>query len=69
MKKQVRFYIDEDLGDDPTLPMDLTNFLEGDTAEEWDNTPSSCIPLTVDPHSDLAMMATSATPSTQEELT
>ena len=37
VKKQVRFHVDEDLGDDPTLPTDLTYILEGDTAEEWDN--------------------------------
>ena len=49
MKKQVGFHVDEDLGDDLTLPKDLTNFLEGDTAEEWDNAPSLSIPLTVDP--------------------
>ena len=34
MKKQVRFEKDEDLGDDPTLPTDLTAFLAGGTAEE-----------------------------------
>ena len=48
--------------------MDLTNFLEGDTAKEWDNTPSPSILLPVDPHSHLAMMATSTIPSTLEEL-
>ena len=33
-KKQVRFDMDEDLGDDPTLPTYLTTFLEGGTAKE-----------------------------------
>ena len=49
VKKQVRFHKDEDLGVDPTLPMDLTIFLEGETAEEQDNAQSPSIPLTVDP--------------------
>ena len=29
MKKQVRFNVDEDLGNDPTMPTDLTTFLVG----------------------------------------
>ena len=45
VKKQIRFYIDEDFGDDPILP----NFLEGDSAKVWDNVPSPSIPLTMDP--------------------
>ena len=48
-KKQVRFNVDEALGDDPTLPLDLTTFQVGCTAKEWDNTPSPSIPLSVDP--------------------
>ena len=47
--KQVRFNLDEDLGDDPSLPTDLTTFLEGGTAKEWDNAPSPSVPLTMDP--------------------
>ena len=47
-KKQVRFNVDEGMGGDTTLPMDLTTFLVGGTAEEWDNTPSPCTPLSVD---------------------
>ena len=49
MKKQVRFNVDEDFGNDSTLPMDLTTFLVGGTATEWDNTLSPSIPLSVDP--------------------
>ena len=64
VKKQVRFCIDEDLGDDPTLPTDLTNFLEGDSAEEWHNTQSPPFPWPWIPHSHLAMMATSTIPHT-----
>ena len=48
-KKQVRFNVDEDLDNDPTLAMDLTTFQEGNTAEEWDNAPIPSIPLSVDP--------------------
>ena len=33
VKKQVRFNVEEDLGDDPTLPTDLTTFLQWDTAK------------------------------------
>ena len=44
MKKQVRFNVDEDLGNDPPLPMDLTTFPAGGTAEEWDNAPSPLLP-------------------------
>ena len=44
VKKQLRFNVDEDLGDDPTLPMDLTTFLEEGIAKEWDNAPSPSIP-------------------------
>ena len=49
VKKQVRFNMDEDLGENPTLPMDLTTFLKEGTAKEQDNAPSPSVPLTVDP--------------------
>ena len=49
VKEQVRFNLDYDLGDDPSLSMDLTTFLEGGTAKEWDKAPSPSVPLTVDP--------------------
>ena len=48
-KKQVWFDVDEDLGHNPTLPTDLTTFLLGDTAKEWDNIPSPSPPLPMDP--------------------
>ena len=41
--------MDEDFGDDPTPPTDLTTFLEDGSTKEWYNAPSPCIPLTVDP--------------------
>ena len=41
--------MDEDLGDDPTLPMDLTTFLAGGTAEEQDDAPNPSTPLSMDP--------------------
>ena len=47
LKKQVRFNLDNDVGDDPSLPTDLATFL-GDTAEEWNNTLSPFAPLTMD---------------------
>ena len=40
-KKQVRFEAKGDLGDDPTLALDLTLFLAEGLAEEWDNTPGT----------------------------
>ena len=45
VKKQVRL----NLGDDPSLPMELTTFLEGGTAEEQDNASSPSVPLVMDP--------------------
>ena len=48
MKKQIRLNVDEDLGDDPTLPMDLTTFLLGDMAKGWDDAPSPSTPFSVD---------------------
>ena len=67
-KKQVRFNLDEDFGDDPSLPTDLTTFLERSTTKKWDNTPRPSVPLTMDPHSWLMTMASSAYPHTWEEL-
>ena len=47
-RKQVRFNVDEELGDDPTLPPDLTTYLAGGTAEEWDDAPNSSTSLPLD---------------------
>ena len=47
-KKQVRLDVDEEMGDDPTLPLDLTLFLVEGMAEEQDDTPSSQTPMPVD---------------------
>ena len=47
-KKQVRFDVDEELGDDPTLPLGLTLLLEESMAEEWDDAPSSLTPMPMD---------------------
>ena len=48
-KKQVRFDTDEELGDNPILPLDLTTFPAGGTAEEQDNAPSPSTPFPMDP--------------------
>ena len=36
------------MGDAPSLPMDLTNFLEGNAIDEWNVTPPSSTPLITD---------------------
>ena len=40
-RKQARFDVDEELGDEPMLPTDLILFLAEDEGPEWDNTPNS----------------------------
>ena len=45
MKKQVRFDVEEELGDDPMLPPDLTTYLVGGMAEEQNDAPSPSTPL------------------------
>ena len=47
-KKQVRFDVDEELGNDPTLPWGLTLFLAEGIAEEQDDIPSPSTPVAVD---------------------
>ena len=49
-KKQIRFKVEEDLGDNPTLPPDLTTFLVVGMAKEQDDTPSPSIPLPLKSH-------------------
>ena len=68
MKKQVWFNMEEDLSSDPTLPTELTTFLAGVTAKEWDNDPSPSIPLSMDPPQLPPTVATSTIPSTWKEL-
>ena len=43
-KKQVRFDMDKELGEDPTLLWGLTLFLVEGTTKEWDNAPSPSTP-------------------------
>ena len=47
-KKQIRFDVDEELGDDPTLPPGLTLFLAEGMAKEQDDAPSCLTPMPVD---------------------
>ena len=47
-RKQVKFDMDEELGNEPTLPMDLTLFFVEGMATEWDNAPSSSTPDPMD---------------------
>ena len=48
-KKQVRFDVWDNLGSDPTLPTELTTFLAGGTAKEWEDTPHPSTHLSMDP--------------------
>ena len=47
-KKQVRFDVDEELGNDHTLPEGLTLFLAEGMAEKWDDASSPYSPLSMD---------------------
>ena len=47
-KKQLSFNLDDDLGDDLSLPMDLSTFLEGAWLKSW-ITPTSSVPMNMDP--------------------
>ena len=47
-RKQVRYEMDEELDDDPTLLLGLTLFLAEDMAAEWDDTPTSSTPMPMD---------------------
>ena len=47
-KKQAWFNVDEELGNDTTLPLGLTLFLAEGMAEEWDDAPSSSTPMSMD---------------------
>ena len=47
-KKQVRFDVDGELDDDPTLPLGLTLFLVEGMAEESDDTQRPSTPMPVD---------------------
>ena len=47
-KKWVRFDVDKELGDDPTLPPGLTLFLVEGVAKEKDDAPSHSTPMPVD---------------------
>ena len=60
MKKQVRFKVEEELGNDPTLLLDLTTFLMGDDAPR----PSTPLPLGL--HGCLPTKAPSTIPLAQE---
>ena len=53
MKKQARFDVDEDLGDDPTLPTDLTTFLVGALPKSGIMIQAPLIPCPWIPHSHL----------------
>ena len=48
-RKQVRFDVGEELGDEPTLSTDLTHFLAEGGGPEWDNATSSPTPEPRDP--------------------
>ena len=69
VKKQDRFNLDEDLGDDPSLPMDLTTFLEGALPKSGIMLQAPLFPWLCIPHSCFMTMATSANPHTWEEFT
>ena len=47
LQKQVQFNLADDLGRSPLLPMDLANFLGGNTTNEWNDAPHPTALLTV----------------------
>ena len=49
VQKQVWFDLANDLGDVPSLPTHLANFLGENTADEWIDSPCTAAPLTMDP--------------------
>ena len=65
-RKQIRFDVDEDLGNDPTLPMGLTLLLAEDMAEKWNDTPCSSTPVPIEAHSWPLLKSPSAIAPTWE---
>ena len=65
-KKQVRFKVKEEFGDDPTLPLDLITFLVGVMAEYKKMLPTPLLPCSWNPHSCLPAKAPGAIPLAQE---
>ena len=49
LQKQVQFNLGNDLGEAPSLPTDLANFLGGNDADEWNDTPHHLASLTAGP--------------------
>ena len=47
--QQVQFNLSKDLGEAPSLPMELANFLGGNATEEWTDAPQHSAPLTAGP--------------------
>ena len=60
LKIQVRFEVEEDLGNDPMLPQGLTLFLVEDEVKEWNDTPGPFTPML----EDSPQLPLSETPST-----
>ena len=48
LRKQVRFDVEGELGNDPMFPQGLTLFLVEGTAREWDDAPSPSTPMPED---------------------
>ena len=49
VQRQVCFDLASDLGDAPSLPMDLANFIGKKPTDEWIDAPYPSVPLMVDP--------------------
>ena len=69
MRKKVQFDVEDDLGEDPHLPVNLTSFLQRATADQWKTLQAKLLfwPWTL--HEYLGMMTTSIIPSTWAEFT
>ena len=65
-KNQVRFDVDQEFGDNPTLPQGLTLFLVEGMAKEWDDATSSSTPMPVDSPQPPHCEGPSATPPIQQ---
>ena len=64
VQKQVWFNLGNDLGEAPSLLMDLANFLGGNAANEQNDALHPLLPILQNPHSCYVTMATSDVPPT-----
>ena len=58
VQKQVWFNLGDDLGEAPSLPTDVANFVGGNASDEQNDPPHPQFPLTLNPHSLHMVMTT-----------